>query len=619
MMKLVKFTLLIILLITGFNTAWAQTSDSDLAKFYLDKGDYEKAILYYEKLYDQNQTAAIYEGLFTSYLEVERYKDAEKLVKKHMKKYRSNLYFIDLGAVYEAQGEEKDAAEAYQDAIKSLPKSQGLVIRTANEFIRRSKLDYALETYEYGKKLLDNSYPFSYEIAGLYGSMGQTERMIEEYLNLLEYNEAYLQTIQNSLNRSIDFQEDNDNVEFLRTELLRRVQKNPANTTYAEMLTWLFLQRKDFNSAYVQLKAIDKRLNENGQRLLNLANLCINNQDFKTAKKCYKYIADKGSENPYYSFARAGVLKSEFEDQRRTYPLDTAALKKLDKDYSSLLNELGKNRETVGLLRQKAQLQAYYLNNLEGATISLNDALDIPGIHEQTRAEMKLQLAEVLIARDYIWDASLLCSQVDKDFKNDILGYQAKFINAQISYYTGDFEWAQAQLDILKGSTSKLISNDAMELSLLISDNMALDTILDPMLMFARADLLTVQNKFGDALSTLDSIKSEYPGHPLNDEILLQKARIAVKQGGIQEAIDFYQSIVVDYYQEITADNALFNMAELYETKLNDLEKAQELYKQIMTDFPGSLYVVEARKRFRRLRGDKPNDEFREIPKDKVP
>jgi len=618
-MNLARLTFLLILLSSASIGLQAQTSDSDLAKFYYEKGEFDKAILYYEKLYKSSQTSANYEGLLNSYIELERLSDAEKLVKKHMKRYRSNLYFIDLGEVYEAQGEEKDAEEAYRDAIKALPKSQGMVIRTANDFVRRNKIDYALETYEYGKKILNNSYPFSYEIAGLYGSMGQTEKMIEEYLNLLEYNEAYLQTIQNSLNRSIDFQEDDKNVEFLRTELLRRVQKNPTNTTYAEMLTWLFLQRKDFNSAYVQLKAIDKRLNENGQRLLNLANLCINNQNFKVAKKCYKYIADKGPENPYYSFARAGVLKSEFEDQRRTYPLDTTALQKLEKDYGSLLDELGKNRETVGILRQKAQLQAYYLNNLEAATISLNDALDIPGIHEETRAQMKLQLAEVLIARDYIWDASLLCSQVDKDFKNDILGYQAKFINAQISYYTGDFEWAQAQLDILKGSTSKLISNDAMELSLLISDNMALDTVLDPMLMFARADLLTVQNQFDEAIAAMDSIKTEYPGHPLNDEILLQKAEIAEKRGNVDQAIEFYEKVVAEYYFEITADNALFKMAELYETKLSDEEKAQELYKQIMTDFPGSLYVVEARKRFRRLRGDKPNDELREIPKEKVP
>jgi len=597
----------------------SQTSDSELAQFYFSKGEFDKAVLYYEKLYDASQTASNYEGLFNSYIELERLKDAEKLVKKHMKRFRSNLYYIDLGEIYEIEGEEDNAEEAYRDAIKALPKSQGMVIRTANEFVRRNKIDFALETYEYGKKLLDNSYPFSYEVAGLYGSMGQTERMIEEYLDLLEYNEAYLQTIQNSLNRSIDFQEDNKNVEFLRTELLRRVQKNPSNTTYAEMLTWLFLQRKDFNSAYIQLKAIDKRLNENGQRLLNLASLCSNNQNFKVAKKCYKYIADKGPENPYYSFARAGVLKSEFEDQRRSFPLDTTALKKLETDYENLLTELGKNRETVGILRQKAQLQAYYLGNLQGATSSLNDALDIPGVHQETRAEMKLQLAKVLIARDYIWDASLLCSQVDKDFKNDILGYQAKFINAQISYYTGDFEWAQAQLDILKGSTSKLISNDAMELSLLITDNMALDTILDPMLMFARADLLTVQNQFDKALGTLDSLKNQYPSHPLNDEILLQKAEIAEKRGKVDMAIDFYEQVVADYYFEITADNALFRMAELYETKLGNEDKAQELYKQIMTDFPGSLYVVEARKRFRRLRGDKPNDELREIQKEKVP
>lgn len=615
-MKIWLKLFLVIALIAPLS-ATAQTSDEQLAKYYFQNGDFEKSVLYYEKLYNKSQNAANYDGLLKSYAELDDFKSAEKLVKRHMKKFRSNLYYIDLGSIYEKEGRDSDAEDAYRDAIKNLPKSQGMVIRTANEFVRKNKLDFALETYEYGKKLLDNSYPFSYEIAGLYGSMGQTEKMIVEYLNLLEFNEAYLQTIQNSLNRSIDFNENDKNVDILRTELLKRVQKNPSNTTYAEMLTWLFLQQKDFNSAYIQLKAIDKRLNENGQRLLNLASLSLNNREYKVAKKCYKYIADKGPDNPYYAFAKAGVLKSEFEDLRRTYPIDSVGLNSLNQDYTSLLDELGRNRETVGLLRQKAQLQAYYIDDLEGATISLNEALDIPGVHEETRAEMKLELAKILVARNYIWDASLLSSQVDKDFKNDVIGYQAKFINAQISYYTGDFEWAQAQLDILKGSTSKLISNDAMELSLLITDNMNLDTIIDPMLMFARADLLTVQNKYDLALSSLDSILTEYPGHALSDEILLQKAKIAENTGNIDLAIQHYKEILTDYYLDINADNALFRMAELYETKLSDLDEAQKLYKQLIVDFPGSLYVVEARKRFRRLRGDAPNEELKTIEPDK--
>ncbi len=619
---MIKIHSLALLLFFIFSISIAQaqgTSDGQLAKYYLESGEYEKALLYYDKLYDQNQTAEHYSGLLTTYTELGMLKDAEKLVKKQQKKYNSNVYYIDLGAVYEAQGEEKDALEAYREAINDLPQSQGMVIRTANEFLRRNKLELALETYQYGKKLLNDKYPFSYEIAGLYGTMGNTERMISEYIDLLAFNDAYLQTVQNALNRSIDFENDTENVDLLRTELLRRVQKTPQTTVYSEMLTWLFLQQKEFNSAYVQLKAIDKRLGENGQRLLNLANLCINNGAFDVARKSYQYIVDKGVENPYYAYARSGVLTSTFEELKRQFPPDTAALRALRMSYNTVLAELGFNKETIATQQERANLEAYYLSDLTAANITLNEALETPDLSPEVRAQLKLELAKILIARDYIWDASLLCSQVDKDFKNDILGFEAKYLNAKISYYDGDFTWAQAQLDVLKGSTSKLISNDAMELSLLITDNMNLDTVVEPMEMFAQAELLTVQRKYDQALTRMDSILVRFPGHALSDEILLQRAKIAEARGRYNVAADFYLQVVSDHYFDISADNALYRLAELYETKLNDTSKAQEYYKQLMVDFPGSLYVVEARKRFRAIRGDAPEKEFREIEPNKVP
>ena len=593
--------------------AQAGTTDEQLANYYLDIGEYEKALLYFEKLYDENPKGSNYEGLLTCYTKLENYKEAEKLVKKVIKKFNSNTYYIDLGSIYEAQGKESDAYSSYREAIKNLPQSQGMVIRTANEFIRRNKLDLALETYQYGKKLLQGKYPFSYEIAGLYGSMGDTQKMISEYLDLVEFNDAYLQTVQNALGRSINFESNTENVDLLRNELLRRIQKDPAATTYGEMLTWLFLQQRDFNSAFVQIKAIDKRLNEDGGRILNLASLCTNNEAYDVAEKCYDYLIEKGKSNKYYTHARAGALKSRFSKLKTVYPPDTIALKTLRDDYTATLNELGIVYETVGMLRQKAQLEAYYIDNLEAANISLNEALDSPGLYAEIAAEIKLELAKILIARDYIWDASLLSSQVDKDFKNDMLGYEAKLLNAKISYYTGDFDWAQAQLDVLKGSTSKLISNDAMELSLLITDNMNMDTIYEPMIMYAHADLLIVQHKFDDAITLLDSIVNTWPGHALTDETLLQRAKIAEHRYDYDEAITFYQKILTEHYFGINADNALFKMADLYEFKLKDYEKAQELYKQLMVDFPGSLFVVEARKRYRNLRGDAPNQEIREI------
>lgn len=605
MKKWITLCCLLIALLPAYVHAQG-SSDDQLAQYYLENGDYEKAKLYYEKLYKSKPNSANYTALLQSYTELEEYKDAEKLIKQHMKRFKSNTNYIDLGALYDKMDDEKAARKAYSNAIDEMPSSQGMIIRTANEFIRRNQLEYALETYQVGKKKLDNRYPFSYEIASLYGTMGDKERMISEYLDLITYNNAYLQTVQNALNRSIDLNEKGEDTEFLRKELLRRVQKNPQETTFAEMLTWLFLQQRDFNAAYIQLKAIDKRLNEDGKRILNLAGLAMNNRAYDVAAKCYRYVSDKGIDNSFYTYARAGHLRAEFEDLRRQYPPDSAALLSLKDRYEEVLGELGYSNETVSLLRQKAMLEAFYLGEMLEATKTLNDAMEIPGLRRETLAEIKLELAELLVARDYIWDASVLASQVDKDFKQDVLGFEAKLLNARISYYVGDFDWAQAQLDVLKGSTSKLISNDAMRLSLIITDNLNLDTIIDPMLKFARADLMTLQRQYSLAETTLDSISSMYPGHSLQDDVLMKKAEIREATGDLEAAIGLYQQVVSNHYFDILADDALYRMGKIYEDKLGDEEKAAEKYLQLINDFPGSLFVVDARKRLRRIRGESP-------------
>jgi tetratricopeptide (TPR) repeat protein len=215
-----------------------------------------------------------------------------------------------------------------------------------------------------------------------------------------------------------------------------------------------------------------------------------------------------------------------------------------------------------------------------------------------------LELGDIYVFEDLVWDASLLFSQVILDFKDDPLGHEAKYRNARISYYTGDFSWAQTQLDALKASTSKLISNDAINLSLLITDNFNLDTIVEPMEMYARADLLIMQRKYGEAVSTLDTLLGVWPGHALEDEILMLKGDLALQNGDIENALSFYQEVADLHFDDITGDDALFNLAVIYDQKLNDLVKAEELYEKLIFEYSGSLHVIEARKRFRELKGD---------------
>jgi tetratricopeptide (TPR) repeat protein len=141
--------------------------------------------------------------------------------------------------------------------------------------------------------------------------------------------------------------------------------------------------------------------------------------------------------------------------------------------------------------------------------------------------------------------------QVDKEFKFEPIGFEAKFKNARIFYYDGDFKFAQSQLDVLKQSTTKLIANDAMKLSILITDNYGLDSNFTAMSKFAQADLLLEQHQFNKAFELYDTILKAFPYHGLSDEILLRKSQALQQQGKWNESIPFLEEIIKIHGEDI--------------------------------------------------------------------
>lgn len=191
---------------------------------------------------------------------------------------------------------------------------------------------------------------------------------------------------------------------------------------------------------------------------------------------------------------------------------------------------------------------------------------------------------------------------METDFKNDPLGQEARFKFAKLCYFRGDFEWALTQLEVLKGATTQLISNNAIELSLQIIENTGLDTSDEALRKYARAEFLLFQNKISESIAVLDSLQQQYTYNELSDDILFLKARIAEKTGNIDTAIVFYNDLIQKYSFDILADDALISLARLYDFRLNDKQKAMEIYEKLLLDYSGSLHSFEARNRYRYLK-----------------
>lgn len=583
-------------------------TDEQLAAEYMRQGDLEKAVLYYEKLYNRQPNNLYYEQLLKAYMGLKEYGRAAKLAKERMQRQGGDpAYLVDMGMVLKAQGDTAKAGQQFDKALKALRADQGAIRNLANAFTRNNEVERALQTYEKGRKLLKSSTDFFYETANLRAAKGDVPGMVGDYLDLLQTNPGYLQAVQNGLGRFIDFTAKDERSDLLRTELLKRMQKQADNTLYPEMLIWLFIQQKDLNSAFVQSRAMDKRFNEGGQRLMALGDMAVNNQDWPAASKSYGYVVALGADRPWYSAAKAGLVRAldaQVKSRQNPSPEELARLRQL---YESTIEELGRSPAHVKLLSGLAELKAYYLNDAPGAITLLQEAINLPGLARNEQAQLKLQLGDIYVLQGDIWEASLLYSQVDLNFKQDVLGHEARMRNAQVSFYAGDFLWAKAQLDVLKASTSKLIANDAMELSLLITDNLGQDTVSESLGLYAQSQLLTAQHRYPEAVALLDTITARFPFSGLADDVLYARYRIAFAQRDYARAATYLEKVVELHPNEILVDNAMLDLGKLYENQLNNKEQAMKWYEKLLFEQPGSIYVAEARDRYRRLRGDHDN------------
>jgi tetratricopeptide (TPR) repeat protein len=579
--------------------------DPRLAQQYFDEGEYEKSADLYAKLHEQSLDNDYF---FTQFLEckiqLQDYDAAENALKKEIKrvKYPSPIYVV-LGFLYEKQNKTKEAEEQYTKAIEKLPKDQFTITKVGANFMNANKLDFGILAYEKGYELLDDKIFFSQYLADLHNRKGDVQKFIFYNLNTLTANN--MNTFENCKSNFQRYLKAEDYT-LLQTQLFERIQESPLNESLVEMLAWSFLQKKDYKSALRQLKALDKQRNELGDRIFNLGIIAANDKDYTAAIESFEYIiSTKGPNAPSYIESKRMVMDCKKKMIVEDYVYTKEELLSLEDEYESFLNEFGRNTQTISIIQEQADLEAYYLNNIDKAINLLTPCLQYQAIGKSRLAEIKVSLADYYLISGERWEASLLYSQVDKDHGEDLIGQEARFKNAKLSYFFGDFDWAQSQFDILKSSTSKFIANDALDLSVFILENKGEDSIMAPLQAYAQAELAVFQNRFGDAFAILDSLLVKYPNNELEDDVEYLKAQIFFKKQEYQKAAEMYQLILDKYKEEIKADNALFELAQLYEIQLNNKEKAKELYEKLFIEYSGSTFAVEARKRFRILRGDK--------------
>ncbi|GGK73423.1 tetratricopeptide repeat protein [Rufibacter glacialis] len=573
-----------------------------LAKEYLRQNEFSKAEALYSKLIEQEiQFGQVYPDYLKTLLALRNFKEADKLVKRAQKKHPEvPAYAVDEGRVLNAAGNTGAAEKKWAQVVQATTPENVYGVATA--FQQADMLEYAEKVYLRARQLSGSDKTFAPQLLQLYAYQRKTNLLVDEVLRQVRNSAVPLAYAQNMLQNTL---RDEESLSMLEQRLMTAVQAEPDDTPVQELLIWALLQRKDFGPALLQTRALDRRTQGGGGRVLSLADISLRNKDYATAIEGYTYVMQQYRTGELYPIARQRIIKAREEQVKNTFPIDKEKIKLLAQEYETLLQELGRSDRTAEVIKELGELQAFYLGAQEAAMKNLQEVIAMPRAQPNVVAEAKLGLADIYLLRGEPWESTLLYSQVEKTHKEQPLGYEAKLRNARLSYYKGDFELAQSHLDILKLATSREIANDALDLSLLIIDNTGMDTSAAALKEYAAIDFLVFQHKYPEALGALDKLLTKYPGHSLTDEIYFQKAELQQQMGQFPEAAQNLQRIIENPKYDILSDDALFLLAKLNEENLKQPEKAQELYNQLLVKHPGSVFVAEARKRLRKLRGDK--------------
>lgn len=606
-----KYFWIIVLLVFGLKAVFAQQTiqkptqlqtQSSLAISYYNAKEYEKAIPLLFEIFELSRNGIYFRYYIISLLELKRFEEAEKAVEKEIKKQKlpkPELY-IHWGHILKVQKRTEEANEKYNLAFEKIPESKGHYLIAANTFMNWSEFELARDTYLKGREVLAPE-KFNEELARIYSYLRDYDKMMEEYLDLVRIDEKQLSRVQSSLASTMRLDIDDGLRNKFRTQVLKRIQAEPNVTGYNRLLIWFFLQEKKFTSALRQSVALDRRTGQEGIQIIQLGNMALRNKKYSDAKNAFDYLIGKGDSNPFFAQAFSQNVHASYMYYITETSNNSGEGQNLAIQFKEALEFLGLGPSTLFLIQEYSHLLAFYLNRPDEAISVLEVGLKIPRLKPVEMGLLKTEMADIYVYINDPWEATLIYSQVIDANKKNSLGDEAKLKKAKLGYYIGNFSWAKAQLDVLKASTSKLTANDALDLSMLIGNNLNLDTTAIPLQMFARADLLFFRNKNSEAMTTLDSITEIYPYHTLIDDILYRKAKIEIEKQNFKIAAGYLEKIVSDFSYDLLADDAHFLLAEIYNYNLNDKEKARDLYKQMLVDHPGSVFVDESRKQYREL------------------
>lgn len=574
--------------------------NEQLARNFFNNEEYDKAADIYQQLYIDYRYYYYFQQYIECLISLERFDDAEKDLRSFVKNDNTTNKWkttVTLAYVHFRNNNKDKSDKILKKLINELPEDRSLYIQIANVMLSKGFNDFAIMLYDKGAAS-SIDYNFFMEKALAYQNMMDFEKATENYLLQLEEDSGDYDVVKSRLSFMLRYNIDDTVIDDMRYALLKKAQDNKENEIFAELLVWFALQMKDYEIALEQEIALDRRLGDREYDIIYLAKIAFDNEQYDIASKAYEYLVNKSHEGAYYEDAVVGLIEVQYKNVENS-SATTEFYSDFEKRIEKECLELGITDKTTPILIIRADVLAFNLNEIEKSIDILNKALEL-NISKINKARLKMKLADIYLFKEEVWEATLLYSQVDKSMKEEPIGHEARLKNAQLRYYIGEFDWSLAVLNILKSATSKLIANDAMTLSLVISDNLEYDTIA--LQRLAKADYYIYQKRYELANQMLDSVNVYNPNEVSMPYLLMRKAQIAMENSDYEMADSLYKRVYQGYADSYMADDALLKDAVLLERYLDKKEEALECYAKIIDEYTASVYVAQARNAYRRIR-----------------
>lgn len=585
-----------------------QVERFQLADSFLRAGQFDRAITLLEDLISASpDNFAFYDKLKDAYESVKRYDDAAALVESRMGSEPDPSLLSDIARIQYLRGDERDAYAAWDDALAVRPDDPGTYRIVYQSLLDVRQFERAIDVLNQAREAVGDPSLFRPDLAYLYNLTGRHEDAAAEYLGLLESNQQQLGFVRSRLGRFIEQEE------ALRTSIAateRAVRSEPLHRAFRELLGWLYVEAEDFSSAFDAYRAIDRLESENGQVLFQFAQMASDASAYDVAADTYREILARYPDAPSapQALAALGRMHEHWAEQigervvegnAETAPHYRLALE----TYRTFLQQYPHHELYANVLRDIGRLEQDVYFDLEAAETTLRQVI---AEHPDTRAadEAAFDLARAALMQGNLDDARLRLNRLVERLRTGEIAEAARFWLARVRFFAGEFDAAQSLLDVIDAHTSTDVSNDAIELKLLIMENRGPDSLDVPLSRYADALFAREQRRPQRALETVDALLADFPGHTLADEARYLRAEILRSIGEADKAAEAFAELPVLHPQSRLADRALFAAAEILERDVGDAEGAMETYQRLLANYPGSLLANQVRTRIRHLRGD---------------